>query len=149
MKKIFLVFLFISGPVLAQQKAIVQQNPIVATRNIDVKNTTIEGKKQVARAFVKPTLVTSDCMGSSGFGAQGELFGVTLSSSTQSRPCNIRENIKLADSLGLEEFARHAMIAAICEDKALSKNIEECNIVAVEDACEYPTPECKLNRKFK
>ncbi len=97
-----------------------------------------------SRAFTHLPLATSDCMGASGIGGQGQLFGFSVSSSTQSRPCNIRENAKLAASFNDMELA----FAILCQDevvKEAGKGIGKCSGDAVKpDVCKYPTEQCKL-----
>jgi len=66
-------------------------------------------KRVVAQASARPSLVTSDCMGTTSAGVQGQFFGLTFSSSKQSEPCNRREDAKVWEWLGDHEKAIEVM----------------------------------------
>lgn len=134
MRKLPFLFIciFISLPAMAQVRAI-----------------EINSDHPASRAFTHLPLTTSDCMGAAGLGGQGQLFGFSISSATQSRPCNIRENAKLAASFNDMELA----FAILCQDDVVNiagKSIGKCaNKSAPNNVCDYPTEECKLNNKLK
>ena len=101
----------------------------------------------VQRAYAPTMRSTSDCLAGNGLGVQTGLWGFSVGGTSQARPCNIRENIKLADSLGLHTLARNVMILTICEDKAF-KDLPECGKEPEKDLCEYPAEDCKRSKKF-
>lgn len=119
----------------------------------NINNTEFNGVKQKnvagARAYVPHT--TSDCMGSSGGAAQSPYFGVSLSSTHNARPCNMRENAKLIGLAGNVELSERIIISLVCEDSKMKKVLPECGLSEPKnDACEYPTkPECKQSKRFK
>ncbi len=97
----------------------------------------------VAGARVYIPAPTSDCMGSSGVGGQGGFWGFGISTTTQSKPCNIREDTKIAMwVLGDEELARKIFLQGDYA-KPVVRNYRTTEI------CDYPTDECKKARRFK
>jgi hypothetical protein len=82
-------------------------------------------------------------MGSSGIGGQGQFFGFSFSSTTQSKPCNIREDTKIAMwVLGDEELARKIFLQGDYAGRAAHKK-------PGRRTCDYPTDECKRSKRFK
>lgn len=125
------------------QSATQGQNLNVITQYDAVKQHPIAG----ARAYIPAP--TSDCMGSSGLGGQFQYFGFGISSTTQSKPCNIREDTKIAMwVLGDEDLAREIFMqgeyAGRTQNSRTLKKVQD-----VQDVCEYPTDECKKAKRFK
>lgn len=134
-KKIGSLLIFLSLPAQAQ----------VTTHRQDsqnINNTEFHGvrQKNVVGARVHVPLTTSDCMGSSGLGGQGQFFGFSFSSTTQSKPCNIREDTKIAMYvLENEELARKIFMQGDYAKQTIQST----------DVCKYPTDECKQSKRFK
>ena len=127
------IIILISSPALAQ----------VAAQQQDSQNFIQfrSEQKSVAPARAYVPITTSDCMGSSGLGVQDQFFGFSFSSTTQSRPCNIREDTKIAMYvLEDEELARKIFLQGDYAKAASAKTAP---------TCAYPTEECKKSKRFK
>jgi hypothetical protein len=144
----FLIILLLSLPANAQiavggasqtqgQNSSQGQNLSTITQYNTVKQHPVAG----ARAYTAAP--TSDCMGSSGVGGQGQFFGFSFSSTTQSKPCNIREDTKIAMwVLHDDELARRIFMQGEYAKATIRKS-------RTVQSCDYPTDECKQSKRFK
>lgn len=149
--------------------AAVQGQDASSKNVIGIEGDNFEAPDIPVNTAISPELLgTSDCLGSISAGGQGQFLGLTFGKTTQSNPCNVRENTKIAKAL----FPKDAVLqkAIMCQDdtykeafkvtgdyhtvcvgaKAESdtKNWGMTSVKAYEDAkvCKYPTETCK---KFK
>lgn len=133
----FVVLALLSLSALAQVTT--QHQDSQNLNNIQFEN----DKKTIASARVNVAPTTSDCMGSSGLGGQGQFFGFSFSSTTQSKPCNIREDTKIAMwVLKDEDLARKIFM----QGDYAKATIKESLTVQI---CDYPTDKCKQSKRFK
>lgn len=136
----FLILILLSSQASAQAIMGAQkqgQSVNISSQYTETKQHPVAG----ARAYI-PT-PTSDCMGSSGIGGQGQFFGFSFSSTTQSKPCNIREDAKIAMwVLGDEDLAREIFMQGDYAKATRPKYTKS-------EVCIYPTDECKQSKRFK
>ncbi len=102
-------------------------------------------RQPAALGAVSIPVTTSDCMGSTGIGTQGQFFGLSLSRSTQSKPCNIREDTKIAELVLHDDVLARAIFM---QGEYAKATIRE-NRTVQNDVCDYPTDECKKAKRFK
>ena len=132
MKK-WLILLLLSSPAHAQ---LVKQESLNSIRIDSVKQHNVAS----ARAYVPVT--TSDCMGSHGINGQAPFWGFGLSTTTQSKPCNIREDTKIAMwVLGDEDLAREIFMQGEYAKATRPKHTKG-------EVCIYPTEECKRIKRL-
>lgn len=122
----------------------------------------------VNTAYAPTVIATSDCLGSVSGGGQGSSFGATLGFTTNSEPCNIREDAKLVAALTKDENLVKATLCQSDRVKEAYKITGEYNKYCVgakatvkttffglnktsayeeRDVCAYPTPACKASKK--
>lgn len=110
-----------------------------------------KNEANVARAFAIAPRPTSDCIQSMAAGAQGELFGLTFSGNSQSKPCNIRAYSEALRNMGREHLAFYVLMQDPIVKNAYEEMAKDLGVMVKEDAevidCEYPTPECKRLKK--
>lgn len=63
----------------------------------------VEAENVVNTAYAPTVIATSDCLGSVSGGGMGTGFGASLGFTTNSKPCNIREDAKLVATLTKDE----------------------------------------------
>lgn len=128
----------------------------------------IEAKNPVNTAYAPTVIATSDCLGSVSGGGQGSSFGATLGFTTNSEPCNIREDAKLVAALTKDESLVKATLCQSDRVKEAYKVTGEYNKYCVgakatvktsfwglnktsayeeRDVCAYPTPACKASKR--
>lgn len=117
----------------------------------------------VETAYAPTVITTSDCLGSIAGGTQSKFWGATFGITTQSEPCNVREDAKVAASLVKDEFL---VKATLCQSDRIAEAYKVkgeyhkycvgakettktsywglVNTPAYEDVCKYPTEKCRL-----
>ena len=134
MKKslVFLSSILLSTTVQAQQR-----QDIINSIQFNGKDNTIP----VSRAFAYAPNIISKCSGSIAGGAQGQFAGISLSGSYKDEFCERAELIKLAIAMGRREDAERLF------DKF--PMVKELNKEPGQDPCQYPTQECKSEKRLK
>jgi hypothetical protein len=128
----------------------------------------VEAENVVNTAYAPTVIATSDCLGSVSGGGQGSSFGATLGFTTNSEPCNIREDAKLVAALTKDESLVKATLCQSDRVKEAYKVTGEYNKYCVgakatvktsfwglnktsayeeRDVCAYPTPACKASKR--
>ena len=122
----------------------------------------------VNTAYAPTVIATSDCLGSVSGGGMGTGFGASLGFTTNSNPCNIREDAKLVAALTNDENLVKATLCQSDRVKEAYKVTGEYNKYCVgakatvktkfwglnatkayeeQDVCAYPTPACKASKR--
>ena len=128
----------------------------------------VEAENVVNTAYAPTVIATSDCLGSVSGGGMGTGFGASLGFTTNSNPCNIREDAKLVAALTKDENLVKATLCQSDRVKEAYKVTGEYNKYCVgakatvktrffglndtsayeeQDACSYPTPACKSSKR--
>jgi hypothetical protein len=128
----------------------------------------VEAENVVNTAYAPTVIATSDCLGSVSGGGMGTGFGASLGFTTNSNPCNIREDAKLVAALTKDENLVKATLCQSDRVKEAYKVTGEYNKYCVgakatvktkfwglnatkayeeQDVCAYPTPACKASKK--
>jgi len=93
-----------------------QRQDASSSNDIDIISINKAAKSSVRTAYSPVAIPTSDCMGAVSAGGQGQFFGFSLGGTTQSKPCNIREDAKIQLMLGNEDLA---YLIHACQDKKI------------------------------
>ena len=128
----------------------------------------VEAENVVNTAYAPTVIATSDCLGSVSGGGMGTGFGASLGFTTNSNPCNIREDAKLVAALTKDENLVKATLCQSDRVKEAYKVTGEYNKYCVgakatvktrffglndtaayeeQDVCAYPTPACKASKR--
>lgn len=120
----------------------------------------VEAYNPVNTAYAPTVIATSDCLGSISAGGQGNFLGLSFGKTTQSTPCNVREDAKTVAALVKDE----ALVkATLCQSKRVAEaykvtgeynkycvgakatvkttffGLNKTSAYEEQDPCEYPT----------
>lgn len=96
----------------------------------------------VARAFAYAPNIISKCSGSAAAGAQGQFVGLSFAGSYKDEFCERAELIKLAISMGHYEVADDLFYQFPMVKDLSAPELKK-------ELCDYPTEECKQNRRYR
>lgn len=116
----------------------------------------------VETAYAPTVISTSDCLGSLSAGGQSSFWGATFGITTQSEPCNVREDAKVIASLVKDEALVKATLCQSdrvaeaykvtgdyykycvgAKEETKTSHFGLVSTKAYEDVCKYPTEACK------